>query len=512
LEATATAVAAVSAVAAVGDAATGAGQGNSSSVVVAGITVRLDCVLGAGSFGKVCIKCSLRPHETSRCSREGRWLSGWAALQVFRGHWRGRHCAVKVVAYGPELARAVHSEVLLSTALRHPNLVEALSFVQVLPGGRLGLVAGEGSRQGSGPLAAASQSSGSGALRVAAPPLPALPELSATAAAATRDAAPAPEPAAVALPLRSSVCRLSRRASASEGLIAASRRSDRGGLGAESAAQERCSDPARASADLARRSAPSGFAWRSSGAQLDDETLRQLAALADDESSSQGRSGDAGPETAEGSSLDVLVRWQEQRRRQAEVEAAAEALAAHRVKDGAGPGPPVPLLASPSAAGWASVTANGFLVARQDSQARPAVAGAEAQPSAGPPVGEATDGCPAPAAPVREQAFAHTAAAVSLPPPHQPGAPAGSTASGLTAGALARVAAVGLPPGHAKAAEAAAAGREGGAAGRAGGDSHGFLVLELCQGGSAAAWRSARWRQAGRTPDLAVLLRVRSEE
>ncbi|PNH10859.1 hypothetical protein TSOC_002409, partial [Tetrabaena socialis] len=38
------------------------------------------------------------------------------------------------------------------------------------------------------------------------------------------------------------------------------------------------------------------------------------------------------------------------------------------------------------------------------------------------------------------------------------------------------------------------------------GCSHGFLVMELCEGGSLDAWRRAVWRAPGQLPDMAVLL------
>ncbi|GIL84435.1 hypothetical protein Vretifemale_13055 [Volvox reticuliferus] len=79
-------------------------------VVVAGITIELTNAIGTGSFGK-----------------------------VYKGSWHGRPVAVKVLHYGAELCRSVHSEVLLSQKLRHPNVVAALYFAQVLPGGKLGL-------------------------------------------------------------------------------------------------------------------------------------------------------------------------------------------------------------------------------------------------------------------------------------------------------------------------------------------------------------------------------------
>ncbi|GFR43079.1 hypothetical protein Agub_g4086 [Astrephomene gubernaculifera] len=95
------------------------GERDKSVVMVAGISIELSSNLGTGSFGK-----------------------------VFRGCWQGRPVAVKVLQYGAELCRAVQSEVLLSQTLRHPNVVSALYFAQVLPGGRLGLHTGGG---GGGP-------------------------------------------------------------------------------------------------------------------------------------------------------------------------------------------------------------------------------------------------------------------------------------------------------------------------------------------------------------------------
>ncbi|KAG2498425.1 hypothetical protein HYH03_003683 [Edaphochlamys debaryana] len=72
------------------------------AVAVAGISIDPRALLGGGSYGK-----------------------------VFRGTWQGRHVAVKVLQYGAELCNAVHNEVLLSQALRHPNLVAALHFVEI---------------------------------------------------------------------------------------------------------------------------------------------------------------------------------------------------------------------------------------------------------------------------------------------------------------------------------------------------------------------------------------------
>ncbi|KAG2429816.1 hypothetical protein HXX76_010600 [Chlamydomonas incerta] len=83
----------------------------SSMAMVGGVSLELDVVLGSGSFGK-----------------------------VFRGAWQGQAVAVKVLHYGQELCRAVHTEVLLSQALKHVNIVNSLHFVQVLPGGRLAAI------------------------------------------------------------------------------------------------------------------------------------------------------------------------------------------------------------------------------------------------------------------------------------------------------------------------------------------------------------------------------------
>ncbi|GLI66130.1 hypothetical protein VaNZ11_009860 [Volvox africanus] len=98
-------------------------------VVVAGITIELTNVIGTGSFGK-----------------------------VYKGSWQGRPVAVKVLQYGAELCRSVHSEVLLSQTLRHPNVVAALYFAQVLPGGKLGLQ----TSGGAGGATTSTDSSGAG--------------------------------------------------------------------------------------------------------------------------------------------------------------------------------------------------------------------------------------------------------------------------------------------------------------------------------------------------------------
>ncbi|KAG2429814.1 hypothetical protein HXX76_010598 [Chlamydomonas incerta] len=89
----------------------GSHTGCKSTVVLGGVSIELDVVLGSGSFGK-----------------------------VFRGAWQGQAVAVKVLHYGQELCRAVHTEVLLSQALKHVNIVNSLHFAQVLPGGRLAAI------------------------------------------------------------------------------------------------------------------------------------------------------------------------------------------------------------------------------------------------------------------------------------------------------------------------------------------------------------------------------------
>ncbi|KAG2498423.1 hypothetical protein HYH03_003681 [Edaphochlamys debaryana] len=81
--------------------------------------------LGAalGPFGEVLVGCvSIDPRAL---------LGGGSYGKVFRGTWQGRHVAVKVLQYGAELCNAVHNEVLLSQALRHPNVVAALHFVEI---------------------------------------------------------------------------------------------------------------------------------------------------------------------------------------------------------------------------------------------------------------------------------------------------------------------------------------------------------------------------------------------
>ncbi|KXZ51145.1 hypothetical protein GPECTOR_13g632 [Gonium pectorale] len=72
----------------------------------------------------------------------GRWalepnsiLGGGSFGKVFRGAWRGRQVAVKVLSYDSEVATAVHNEAMLSMTLRHPNIVAALHWLCIAADG-----------------------------------------------------------------------------------------------------------------------------------------------------------------------------------------------------------------------------------------------------------------------------------------------------------------------------------------------------------------------------------------
>ncbi|KAG2498429.1 hypothetical protein HYH03_003687 [Edaphochlamys debaryana] len=475
------------------NAAQSAGADHKPIVVVAGVAIELGAQLGAGSFGK-----------------------------VFRGTWKARPVAVKVLQYGAELCREVHNEVMLSQTLRHPNIVSSLYFAQVLPGGRVGMhtaypastsaPASEDrgdSHPGRGvrvqvvtqPAAAASPayvvpprdedhaqagsysrfivsgvhvsgigtgvSLGSGPVRIGG--------------ARPADATDAPSNAAPNGPSRTAdtsivvaaAAALAPTSTANASSLAPVLSGRQGSTPGMGASGPRAGSPARPSsahslpnveASRAQAQAASAVAkfGRCSSPGPATAAGRNAAELAldlgfreDEDGSASGGSG-SDAQRASRRTPDVLAQWAEQRRRQEQAEKGQTDLvipASHVTPKGHVLQPPQPRTPSKRS------VANGVPAATEEEETSGTLAS---------PVVSASQ---------RERTQA------SLAPP--PSSVAGAAAASLPVEALWLAA-------HTHPAE---------------GCSHGFLVMELCEGGSVALWRSGRWK-GGEQPDLGVILRV----
>ncbi|GIL56829.1 hypothetical protein Vafri_12137 [Volvox africanus] len=543
-------------------------------VVVAGITIELTNVIGTGSFGK-----------------------------VYKGSWHGRPVAVKVLQYGPELCRSVHSEMLLSQTLRHPNVVAALYFVQLLPGGKLGLQ----TSGGAGGASTGADSSGDGPT-----PPPDLRISDRTMAmeagdhvrasgtgtganpagshgvqgkrlkgcddcgAGQDDAAVGRYNRSIALGLVQDSETMAETAPA-EALIAAGstlgsesgvvdvkatslppnvrcstgtscgpdgsgaggkQLSSNRGLPAPLSPQEagnaaaHLAGPAAAAADPPVVTAAEAVGPRRDGrptsmsrpgrerlelrggaqpgnaplmpvrpSELGEQEVTELSELAPDDTNGSSRAADADMDAnladaaaaaaAAGdvaerscSQLDVLSRWDEQRRRQEHVERTGAKLIGPKVV----------------------VSSNGYLmqagVAGSSGNARKTVVASLARDKKAPAMcedggGVGDDGSEASAGPAKSTRSPSNGTGTSTmtpSPPSQlrhpfttgPSTPADAAAAALPLEAL-WLAAYTQP---------------------AAGGSHGFLVMELCAGGSASAWRAANWSDPDERPDLSVLLRL----
>ncbi|GLC37176.1 hypothetical protein PLESTB_000988200 [Pleodorina starrii] len=503
-------------------------------VIVSGITIEVMGSIGTGSFGK-----------------------------VFRGSWQGRPVAVKVLQYGAELCKAVHNEVLLSQTLRHPNVVAALCFAQIPPGGRLGLHTGGGLASGPGgtgaggggggplprspapnhrtgpsapaglgpaPAAAGTEGCGGGGgggvagggqhtadarsysrfILSGTAPSPGSMGVGGTADAPAEAAAAM---AAAAAELQAPLDRFQPRGGGGGGGAAGGPRHPdsqdpspeaRGNGGAAvplSAAaavvptcrRRRHTMTASASLPLSLPGAED-IGWLKGGgsqtcsapsswlrpSDLSAVKAAELAGAGSHETSGSsddddGGGGDGGRSCSQ---PDVLSRWDEQRRQQKLVERVGANLI----------GPEL------------VVTSKGFVLQAAGGGAAAAAAGPE---NALPPV----------AAPV---AVSACVPALSSPPVPADAAGGGGgaprAAPAVPDSALRASSSTTGPPTAAAGAAAAALPLEAlwlaSHTQPAAGISHGFLVMELCERGSLAAWRATHWNGPEERPDLSVLLRL----
>ncbi|KAG2498428.1 hypothetical protein HYH03_003686 [Edaphochlamys debaryana] len=161
----------------------------------------------------------------------------------------------------------------------------------------------------------------------------------------------------------------------------------------------------------------------------------------------------------------VLARWTEQRRQQAEVEEGR----------------------APPAVRPSRISPNGLMAMSQIG--KPATASGRAGADSGPgactvSITLAPEGVPS---------------TLSVAPMSQGTPPSSNTLAPVPPSSVAGAAAASLPvealwlAAHTHPAE---------------GCSHGFLVMELCEGGSVALWRGGRWKEPGQVPDMATLLTV----